>query len=62
MHVVDDLQERGDSGLCSASPNSPACLIALIVSSPALASTITLALEDCAWSRNDEKSAVPSGC
>jgi len=43
-------------------PNSPACLIALIVSWPALARPITLAFEDCACSRKDEKSCVLSGC
>ena len=42
-------------------PNSPACLIALMVSVPALASPITLAPEPCAWSRNDEKSEVGNG-
>src|SRR6201747_139816 len=43
-------------------PNSAACLIELMVSPPALASPITLALEACACSRNDAKSEVPSGC
>src|ERR1700716_127258 len=44
-----------------AMPNSAACLIELMVSPPALASPITLALEACACSRNDEKSLVLSG-
>src|SRR5258708_10906319 len=39
-------------------PNSAACLIELIVSPPALARPITLAFDDCACSRNDEKSEV----
>src|SRR5919112_5029300 len=43
-------------------PNSAAALIELIVSPPALARPITLALELCACSRNDEKSLVFSGC
>src|SRR5215475_8521960 len=42
-------------------PNSDACLIELMVSPPALASPITFALDDCACSRKDEKSAVLSG-
>ena len=37
-------------------PNSAACLIALMVSPPALASPMTLAFDACACSRNDEKS------
>ena len=43
-------------------PNSAACFTALMVSPPALASPITLALEFCACSRSEAKSAVPSGC
>ena len=43
-------------------PNSAACLIALMVSPPALARPITLAFEACACSRNEEKSDVLSGC
>src|ERR1700758_687509 len=39
-------------------PNSAACLIELIVSPPALASPMTLAFEDCACNRKDEKSLV----
>ena len=35
-------------------PNSAACLIALVVSLPALARAMTLALDACACSRNDE--------
>src|SRR5471032_671159 len=42
-------------------PNSAACLIELMVSPPALAKPMTLALDDCACSRNDEKSLVLSG-
>src|SRR3954466_14595522 len=42
-------------------PNSDACLIELMVSPPALARPITLALEACACSRKDEKSLVLSG-
>src|SRR3954469_3587959 len=38
-------------------PNSAACLIELVVSPPALARPMTLALDACACSRNDEKSA-----
>ncbi len=36
--------------------------MALVVSPPALASPMILALEAWAWSRNEEKSAVLSGC
>src|SRR6478672_5799214 len=42
-------------------PNSDACLIELMVSPPALARPMTLAFDDCACSRNDEKSAVLIG-
>src|SRR5215468_613626 len=42
-------------------PNSAACLIELIVSPPALARPTTLAFDDWACSRNDEKSFVFSG-
>ena len=42
-------------------PNSAPCLIALVVSPPALARPITLALEAWAWSRNEEKSWLLSG-
>ena len=42
-------------------PNSAPCLIALMVSPPALASPMILAFEACACSRNDEKSALLSG-
>src|ERR1044071_8427664 len=42
-------------------PNSAACLIELMVSPPALARPITLAFDDCACSRNEEKSAVLIG-
>jgi hypothetical protein len=43
-------------------PNSPACLIELMVSWPALARPMTLAFDDWACSRKDEKSCVLSGC
>src|ERR1700755_2731293 len=43
-------------------PNSAACLIELTVLPPALASPMTLAFDDCACSRNDEKSLLLSGC
>src|SRR5260370_7025053 len=43
-------------------PNSDACLIALVVSPPALASPTTFAFEDCACSRKDEKSDELIGC
>src|SRR3954467_9478523 len=42
-------------------PNSAACLIELMVSPPALARPTTLAFDDCACSRNDEKSLLFSG-
>src|SRR3954451_15739715 len=42
-------------------PNSEADLIELMVSPPALARQITLALEVCACSRNEEKSLALSG-
>ena len=42
-------------------PNSDACLMELMVSPPALARPITLALEACACSRKEEKSCVLSG-
>src|SRR5438034_1932464 len=42
-------------------PNSAPCLIELMVSPPALASPMILAFEDCACSRNDEKSLVLIG-
>ncbi len=37
-------------------PNSAPCLIELMVSPPALARPMTLAFDDCACSRNEEKS------
>src|SRR2546423_12444220 len=43
-------------------PNSAACLIEFVVSPPALASPMILALELCACSRKEEKSALLSGC
>src|SRR4051812_16339826 len=42
-------------------PNSAACLIELMVSPPAFAKPMTLAFDDWACSRNDEKSLVLSG-
>src|SRR5215831_4844919 len=42
-------------------PNSAPCLIELMVSPPALARPMILALDACACSRNDEKSLVLSG-
>src|SRR3974390_3678838 len=42
-------------------PNSAACLLELMVSPPALARPMTLAFEDCACNRNDEKSLVLIG-
>src|SRR5690348_6395339 len=42
-------------------PNSAPCLIELMVSPPALARPMILALDACAWSRNDEKSLVLIG-
>src|SRR5207253_10554988 len=42
-------------------PNSAACLIELMVSLPALARPMILALEACACSRNDEKSVPGNG-
>ena len=42
-------------------PNSLACLTALTVSLPALASAITSAFEACAFSRKDEKSLPGNG-
>src|SRR6476646_11436151 len=42
-------------------PNSAPCLIELMVSPPALARPMTFAFEDCACSRNDEKSLVLIG-
>src|ERR1043166_3363022 len=42
-------------------PNSAPCLIELMVSPPALASPMILALDACACSKNDEKSLVLSG-
>src|SRR5215475_3635410 len=42
-------------------PNSAACLIELMVSPPALARPITLARDDWACSKNDEKSLVLMG-
>ena len=44
----------------SRRPNSPACLIALIMSDPVLASASTLAPELCAASSGPAKSVVPS--
>jgi hypothetical protein len=41
-------------------PNSAACLIALVVSPPALARPMIFAFECCACSRNEEKSALLS--
>src|ERR1700678_1012087 len=42
-------------------PNSPACLIELMVSPPALARPITLALDALACSKKEEKSLVLIG-
>ncbi|MNT34027.1 hypothetical protein D3C72_1699830 [compost metagenome] len=42
-------------------PNSLAALIALMVSPPALARPRICALDDCACSRNEEKSDADSG-
>src|ERR1022692_581530 len=42
-------------------PNSDACLIELMVSPPALASPMTLALDGWACSRNEEKALGLSG-
>ena len=42
-------------------PNSPACLIALIVSVPALARPTIWAPDACACKRYDEKSGEASG-
>src|ERR1700745_3139835 len=42
-------------------PNSLAALRGLLKSVPALAGPTTCAPEDCACSRNEEKSAAPSG-
>src|ERR1700730_1935692 len=42
-------------------PNSAPCLIAWIVSPPALARPMILAFDDCACSRNEEKSLVLRG-
>ena len=42
-------------------PNSDACLIELMVSPPALARPMTLALDACACSRKDEKSWPGNG-
>ena len=43
-------------------PNSFAALTELMKSPPAFASPSTCAFDDCACSRNDEKSDAPSGC
>src|SRR5450755_3360956 len=53
---------RPTSFIVLVTPNSLAALIALIVSPPALAKPRICALLDCAWSKNDEKSLVESGC
>ena len=42
-------------------PNSAACLIALVVSAPALARPMILAPEAWAWSRKEEKSEAGKG-
>src|SRR5437868_10730981 len=42
-------------------PNSAPCLIELMVSPPALARPMTFDFDDCACSRNDEKSLVLRG-
>jgi hypothetical protein len=47
---------------CRVRPNSPACLIALMVSVPALDSATTCAREAWACSRKEEKSPAFSGC
>src|SRR5258707_4512048 len=62
VHVVDEERSAASFWPPATMPNSAACLIALVVSPPALASPITFAFEDCACSRNDEKSEVLSGC
>ena len=43
-------------------PNSAACLAALMKSRPVEANAITFAPDDCACSKYEEKSVVPSGC
>ena len=54
-------QRRRDSARPATMPNSAACLIELMVSPPALASPMIFAFEDCACSRNDEKSVPGNG-
>jgi len=57
VHVGYEHHDRGQVLAAGHDANSPACLIALMVSPPPLASPMILALEACACSRNDEKSA-----
>jgi len=56
VHVGDEDQQPARLWPPLTMPNSAACLIELIVSPPALARPMICALEDWAWSRNDEKS------
>ena len=66
MDIGNEGQQRAAS-FCPpvVMPNSCACLIELVVSPPALARPTTLAFDDCACNKNDEKSGVFSahvGC
>ena len=54
---MDDDRRKALSA--SGKPNSPACLIELVMSLPPLASPAILARELCACSRKGAKSAVP---
>jgi hypothetical protein len=48
VHVVDEEQKRGELLTARTMPNSAACLIALSVSPPALATPMIFALDDYA--------------
>ena len=62
MHVCQRHQQAGKLLPARDDAESAACLIELVVSSPALASPMIFAFELCACSRKDEKSDELRGC
>src|SRR6516162_9467756 len=55
---ISDRNTSSPASFCppATMPNSPACLIELMVSPPALAKPMTFAFEACACSKYEEKS------
>ena len=60
VHVGDESM-KGCDLLCQTTSNWPACLMALTVSAPALASATTCAFQSWALRSSEAKSAVLSG-